>query len=341
MYIAVASPHSTTPPTVSAEPRREGVGAVEQPERPVGGEPDHERVGDRADAGRLAQRDPEEQDDEAHQDDRLAEGDRHVPDQAGVQHVPGRQAEVAAHHQRQRGAVEPPARRRAAAAAGRAGRPAAGRWGRGRTGSGARAARWWSPVHRRRELAFSGIANRETVACMDRAALRSISAARTAALVGDFDRSPAYAGLADALVLLIGDGRIAPGHPAAERARAHRGARRLPDDRHARVRRAARRRLRRGAAGVGHLHPGPRRPGPRARPGPAPPARRPRGHRPQLRGAERAAGARRGVRRGGRAAARLPRRARLLPGRAARAPGRDRPHLRRARAADRPRARSW
>lgn len=36
----------------------------------------------------------------------------------------------------------------------------------------------------------------------------AISAARTAALAGDFDRSPAYAGLADALTLLIGDGRI-------------------------------------------------------------------------------------------------------------------------------------
>ncbi|MGB0101928.1 MAG: PLP-dependent aminotransferase family protein, partial [Nocardioides sp.] len=37
---------------------------------------------------------------------------------------------------------------------------------------------------------------------------RSIGATRVATLVGDFDRSPAYAGLADALVLLIGDGRI-------------------------------------------------------------------------------------------------------------------------------------
>jgi DNA-binding transcriptional MocR family regulator len=37
---------------------------------------------------------------------------------------------------------------------------------------------------------------------------QSISAVRTAALVGDFSRSPAYAGLADALTLLIGDGRI-------------------------------------------------------------------------------------------------------------------------------------
>jgi DNA-binding transcriptional MocR family regulator len=38
---------------------------------------------------------------------------------------------------------------------------------------------------------------------------RTLGAARVATLVGDFDRSPAYAGLADALVLLIGDGRIA------------------------------------------------------------------------------------------------------------------------------------
>ncbi|WP_309647844.1 PLP-dependent aminotransferase family protein [Nocardioides sp.] len=39
----------------------------------------------------------------------------------------------------------------------------------------------------------------------------TISAARTATLVGHFDRSPAYAGLADALRLLIGDGRIGLG----------------------------------------------------------------------------------------------------------------------------------
>ena len=36
----------------------------------------------------------------------------------------------------------------------------------------------------------------------------AISASRTATLVDGFDREPAYAGLADALVLLIGDGRI-------------------------------------------------------------------------------------------------------------------------------------
>ena len=37
---------------------------------------------------------------------------------------------------------------------------------------------------------------------------RTISAARVASLVDGFDRSPAYAGLADALTLLVGDGRI-------------------------------------------------------------------------------------------------------------------------------------
>ncbi|CAN5479355.1 PLP-dependent aminotransferase family protein [soil metagenome] len=37
---------------------------------------------------------------------------------------------------------------------------------------------------------------------------RTVSAARVAALVGGFDQSPAYAGLAEALTLLIGDGRI-------------------------------------------------------------------------------------------------------------------------------------
>src|SRR6478736_6930764 len=40
---------------------------------------------------------------------------------------------------------------------------------------------------------------------------RAVSAARVAALVQGFDRTPAYAGLADALTLLIGDGRIGLG----------------------------------------------------------------------------------------------------------------------------------
>jgi DNA-binding transcriptional MocR family regulator len=40
---------------------------------------------------------------------------------------------------------------------------------------------------------------------------RIISASRVATLVGDFDRRPAYAGLAEALRLLVGDGRISLG----------------------------------------------------------------------------------------------------------------------------------
>jgi DNA-binding transcriptional MocR family regulator len=58
-------------------------------------------------------------------------------------------------------------------------------------------------------LAFESIANRETVACMAQTTSgQSISAARVAALAEGFHRSPAYAGLADALIELVGDGRI-------------------------------------------------------------------------------------------------------------------------------------
>jgi DNA-binding transcriptional MocR family regulator len=46
---------------------------------------------------------------------------------------------------------------------------------------------------------------------MSQSTARTVSAARVAALVHGFDRSPAYAGLADALTLLIGDGRIGLG----------------------------------------------------------------------------------------------------------------------------------
>ncbi len=48
------------------------------------------------------------------------------------------------------------------------------------------------------------MANRATVATMS----RTVSAQRVATLVGDFPRSPAYAGLADRVRVLIGDGRI-------------------------------------------------------------------------------------------------------------------------------------
>ena len=91
-----------------------------------------------------------------------------------------------------------PARRRAAGAGAPGGRPAAGRRaevGRGRERGGpGRAVLVTAPFCR--ELALSQIANRETVACMDRVRHR---ARAYATLVGDFDRSPAYAGLADAL----------------------------------------------------------------------------------------------------------------------------------------------
>ena len=52
------------------------------------------------------------------------------------------------------------------------------------------------------------MANHGSVDCMSQSTL---SATRLAALVGSFDRSPAYAGLADALRELIGDGRIGYG----------------------------------------------------------------------------------------------------------------------------------
>ena len=196
-----------------------------------------------------------------------------MPDQAGVQHVPRRQAEVAAHHHRQRDAVQhqadvelrQPARQAAGAQLGD--RAEVGEAGAGGVASGRHAAQ---PD---RGLAFSSIANRGTVACMT----GSISAARVATLVGDFDRSPAYAGLADALVLLIGDGRIGLGHPAAQRARAHRRPRRLAHHGDPGVRRAARRRVRRGPPRRRHLHPRARAAGPAPTTGrcsPAPATRR-------------------------------------------------------------------
>ena len=167
---------------------------------------------------------------------------------------------------------------------------------------------------------------------------RSISARRVATLVGDFDRSPAYAGLADALVAAHRR-RPDPGrHPAAQRARADRGARRLPHHGDPRLRdaRATPATPRRGRA------PAPSR-GCRAARARAhdrallPGAERPRRHRPQLRRALRPARDRGGLRRGGDPAAGVPRRPRLLPRRAARAAGGHRRGVRRPRAADRPR----
>ena len=61
------------------------------------------------------------------------------------------------------------------------------------------------PLHH--ELAWSQIANRVSLVCM----ARLISAPRIATLVGDFDRSPAYRGLAEGLRVLITDGRVPVG----------------------------------------------------------------------------------------------------------------------------------
>src|SRR3954453_19742236 len=62
------------------------------------------------------------------------------------------------------------------------------------------------PVHRK--VVWSPIANRDSLACMSE---RVLAAARVAALIGDFDRSPAYRGLAEGLRVLITDGRVPTG----------------------------------------------------------------------------------------------------------------------------------
>jgi len=61
-------------------------------------------------------------------------------------------------------------------------------------------------VHRK--LDWSQIANCDSLVCMSD---RVVAASRIAALVGDFDRSPAYQGLAEGLRVLITDGRIPVG----------------------------------------------------------------------------------------------------------------------------------
>jgi DNA-binding transcriptional MocR family regulator len=61
-------------------------------------------------------------------------------------------------------------------------------------------------VHRK--LVWSQIANRDLLACMTE---RVLAASRIATLVGDFDRSPAYQGLAEGLRVLITDGRVPVG----------------------------------------------------------------------------------------------------------------------------------
>ncbi len=102
---------------------------------------------------------------------------------------------------------------------------------------------------------------------------RSISARRVATLVGDFDRSPAYAGLADALVLLIGDGRIPLGTrlPSERELTDALGVSRTTVTRaYAALRDAGYAEARQGSGTFTRV---PGRPRPRPRPGAAPPAR--------------------------------------------------------------------
>ena len=117
-------------------------------------------------------------------------------------------------------------------------------------------------------------------------------------------------------ILLIGDGRIALDTRLPSERELTEALGGLADHGHPGVRRAARRRVRRGPARCRHLHPGARRPEPRPRPGAAPPARRRRRDRPQLRGPVGPARHGHGVRRRRGRPAGVPRRARLLPRRA-------------------------
>ena len=61
-------------------------------------------------------------------------------------------------------------------------------------------------VHRK--LDWSQISNRDSLVCMSE---RVLAANRIAALVGDFDRTPAYQGLAEGIRVLITDGRVPVG----------------------------------------------------------------------------------------------------------------------------------
>jgi DNA-binding transcriptional MocR family regulator len=58
------------------------------------------------------------------------------------------------------------------------------------------------------KVVWSQISNRDVLACMSE---RVLPARRVAELVGDFDRAPAYQGLAEGLRVLIADGRIPVG----------------------------------------------------------------------------------------------------------------------------------
>ena len=160
---------------------------------------------------------------------------------------------------------------------------------------------------------------------------------RSATLVGEFDRSPAYAGLANALTQLIGDGRIGLGTrlPSERELTEALGVSRTTVTRaYAALRDAGYAEARQGAGTFTRV------PGGQARAHDRALLPRPGDHDAidlNCAAASAPPGIADGVRRGRRRAAGVPRRPRLLPRRAPRAPGRDRGDVRGARAADRPR----
>ena len=128
-------------------------------------------------------------------------------DQAGVEHVPRRQADAAAHHQREADAVQHQADHELRQPPAEPARTQLGDRAQLGEGRGRGATEWSSCINDPYQWPEKEIATCDLLACMS----QSISASRVATLVGDFRRSPAYAGLADRLRELIGDGRIGYG----------------------------------------------------------------------------------------------------------------------------------
>lgn len=85
-------------------PHRTGCG--NERDARVGGQPDEENVEHSANARPLLQRDPQQQDDRAHDDDHLAEGEWDMVRQTFVKDVPGVQAEPGLDHEGHREAVK-------------------------------------------------------------------------------------------------------------------------------------------------------------------------------------------------------------------------------------------
>ena len=269
-----------------------------------------------ADAGLLPDRDPEQQHDDADEVGEQPERQAGLLREALGEHVPRRDADAGAHHQRDRDAVEEQADEQLRDAA----RP--------------RARRRRGPIrtcgYPTRELDFSQDANSARVAVVT-----SLSARALGTLIQNWRTSgngPAYAALADRIRLLVLDGRLAARHPPARRARARRPPRAQPHHGLRRLRRPARVAATSTACAARAASCA----CPRAEPPPCP-TRSARPRLPRLQQgdpARRPRGRRRG-RAGVRPAAELPRRVGLRPARAARAAAGARRPLHRARPADR------